>query len=109
MLPGAQQGGGNVVGELLKGEETFYEWNHYPDGDIYDNETHSQYYYHAHREEEHGYFHTFVRHSGMPDGMTPAEITSDEEWPKGDGRLSHLISIPMDPQGLPLALFTTNR
>ena len=41
--------GANVVGELLKGEGKFYEWNHYPDGDIYDNETHSQYYYHAHR------------------------------------------------------------
>ena len=101
--------GANVVGELLKGEGKFYEWNHYPDGDIYDNETHSQYYYHAHREEEHGHFHTFVRQSGMPDGMTPAENTSDEEWPEGDERLSHLISISMDPQGLPLALFTTNR
>lgn len=101
--------GANVVGELLKGEGTFYEWNHYPDGDIYDNETHSQYYYHAHRENEHGHFHTFVRQSGMPDGMIAAENTSDEEWPDGDERLSHLISISMDPQGLPLALFTTNR
>lgn len=101
--------GANIVGELLKGEGTFYEWNHYPDGDIYDNETHSQYYYHAHREEKHGHFHTFVRHSGMPDGMTPAENTSDVEWPEGDERLSHLVSISMDPQGSPLALFTTNR
>lgn len=101
--------GANVVGELLKGEGTFYEWNHYPDGDIYDNETHSQYYYHAHREGEHGHFHTFVRHSGMPDGMVPVENTSDEEWPTGTDRLSHLIAISMDPQGLPLALFTTNR
>lgn len=103
------KGGGNVVGELLKGEGTFYEWNHYPDGDIYDNETHSQYYYHAHREGEHGHFHTFLRQSGMSDGITPAENTSDEEWPKGDERLSHLIAISMDPNGLPLALFTTNR
>jgi hypothetical protein len=101
--------GANIVGELLKGEGTFYEWNHYPDGDIYDNETHSQYYYHAHREEEHGHFHTFVRHSGMPDGMIPVENSSGEDWPEGDERLSHLIAISVDPQGLPLALFTTNR
>ncbi|MGB1547173.1 MAG: DUF6969 family protein, partial [Alphaproteobacteria bacterium] len=39
--------GDNVVGELLRGHETFYEWNHYPKGDAYDSETHSQYYYHA--------------------------------------------------------------
>ena len=104
-----EKGGGNVVGEVLKGEGTFYEWNHYPDGDVYDNETHSQYYYHAHREGEHGHFHTFMRHSGMSDGVTPIENTSEEEWPKGDERLSHLIAISMEAKGLPLALFTTNR
>ena len=26
----------NIVGELIKNEATFYEWNHYPDGDVYD-------------------------------------------------------------------------
>ena len=34
----------NIVGELIKNVETFYEWNHYPDGDIYDSITHSQFY-----------------------------------------------------------------
>ena len=51
--------GANAVRELLKGEGTYYEWNHYPDGNIYDNETHSQYYYYAYRENEHDHFHTF--------------------------------------------------
>ena len=30
------KGGSNLVGELLRGADKFYEWNHYPDGDIYD-------------------------------------------------------------------------
>ena len=40
--------GGNIVGEVLRGQGTFYEWNHYPKGDVYDSETHSQHYYHTH-------------------------------------------------------------
>ena len=34
----------NVVGEVLRGQGEFYEWDHYPEGDVYDFETHSQYY-----------------------------------------------------------------
>ena len=68
----------NIVGELLKGEGTFYEWNHYPDGDVYDRDSHSQYYYHAHaageRRGEHGHFHAFLRPGGMPPGIAPAPV-----------------------------------
>jgi hypothetical protein len=28
--------GDNVVGELLRGTDTFFEWDHYPKGDVYD-------------------------------------------------------------------------
>ena len=58
----------NIVGECLSGQGTFYEFDHYPNGDVYDRETHAQYYYHAHRgcAGEHGHFHTFLRASGMP-------------------------------------------
>ena len=49
----------NIVGELLRGQEEFFEWDHYPDSDKYDFEDHGQYYYHAHPKEErpgeHGY------------------------------------------------------
>ncbi|HSR70967.1 MAG TPA: hypothetical protein VLL72_01180, partial [Kiloniellales bacterium] len=63
--------GDNVVGELLRDHDTFYEWDHYPPGDVYDRESHAQYYYHAHPPEqrfpgEHGHFHTFLRPKGMP-------------------------------------------
>src|SRR3546814_14192456 len=73
----------NLVGELLKNNGTFYEWDHYPPGDVYDHETHGQYYYHAHAADqrfdgEHGHFHTFVRPKGMPPGVRPAPPRSEE-------------------------------
>ena len=41
----------NIVGEVLREPDEFFEWDHYPEGDVYDFETHSQYYYHAHPPE----------------------------------------------------------
>jgi hypothetical protein len=103
----------NIVGELLKGAETFYEWNHYPDGDVYDRGSHSQYYYHAHaageRPGEHGHFHTFLRPQGMPAGIAPAAVADYEPPDDPDDALSHLVAISMDPKGFPIKLFTTNR
>jgi len=104
------KGGLNIVGEVIKGVETFYEWDHYPDGDIYDDETHAQYYYHAHREGEHGHFHTFLRKKGIKNGVEPVPYDGEEEWPtEEDDILSHLIAISMDSAGFPIQLFTTNR
>jgi len=104
-----KKGGLNIVGEVIREAETFYEWNHYPDGDIFDPDSHSQYYYHNHREGEHGHFHVFLRQPGMPKGTRPVKNTTDEAWPKGKEALSHLIAISMDDYGFPLAIFTTNR
>lgn len=105
--------GDNIVGELIKGIETFYEWNHYPDGDIYDSVTHSQFYYHAHPPEErpgeHGHFHTFIRPKGMPDDVRPAPVAEYEPPDDPDDALSHIIAVSMDNAGLPMKLFTTNR
>ncbi len=103
----------NVVGELLRDSGTFYEWNHYPDGDVYDPVSHSQYYYHSHpkdqRSDEHGHFHVFLRPKGMPPGIEPAPL-DDYEPPEGDNdALCHLIAISCDQGGAPMKLFTTNR
>ena len=82
-----QKAGLNIVGEVLRDAlnrgETFYEFNHYPADDVYDRETHAQYYYHAHRGEsgEHGHFHTFLRPQGMPAGVAPIEHPASEPWP----------------------------
>ena len=103
----------NLVGELLRDIETFFEWNHYPDGDVYDTETHSQFYYHAHPQElragEHGHFHTFLRPQGMPKGIFPAPVPDFEAPDEANDALSHLIAISMDQFGVPIRLFTTNR
>ena len=112
-----RKGDSNVVGELLRGAGTFYEWDHYPKGDVYDHETHAQYYYHAHPAEtradiygpEHGHFHTFLRPRGMPAGVRPLDLP-DYVPPEGDNdALSHLVAISMDRAGYPIRLFTTNR
>ncbi len=91
-----EKGGLNIVGEVLKGQGTFYEMEHYPRGDVLDQETRGQYYYHAHRPEapEHGHFHTFLR---VPDGEHDEDQTM------------HLIAISMDAWGYPVSLFSTNR
>jgi hypothetical protein len=103
----------NVVGELIKNAEAFYEWDHYPDGDVFDSETNSQFFYHAHpadlRVGEHGHFHTFLRPAGMPAGITPAPLADYEPPKDADDALSHIIGISMDSFGVPICLFTTNR
>lgn len=102
----------NVVGELLKGHDGFYEMNHYPDGDVFDRDSHAQYYYHAHREGgvEHGHFHTFIRGQGIPGTLQPlAAPAGSEPWPSGDEAIAHLIAVSMDAWGQPIGLFACNR
>ena len=105
--------GDSVVSELLRGYGTFYEWDHYPKGDVFDGKSSSQYFYHAHpggfRDVEHGHFHTFVRSKGMPRGMKPMRRKSRDKWPMGDDALTHVVAISMGSKGEPLRLFTTNR
>lgn len=107
----------NVVAEILKHHSEFLLWDHYPDGDVYDWQSHSQYYYHAHPPEhranvwgeEHGHFHTFLRPKGFPIGVSPAPIEG-ASTPDGDNdALAHLIAVSMNKQGFPVRLFTTNR
>ncbi|MCB1913681.1 MAG: hypothetical protein KDG53_17605 [Rhodocyclaceae bacterium] len=105
------RGGLNVVGEVLRGQADFVEMEHFPEDDVFDPDSHAQYYYHAHRGAvEHGHFHTFIRAKGMPPGAAPIEWPlANEAWPKGDDAISHLIAISMDAWGDPIGLFATNR
>ena len=98
------------VSEMLRGQGRFYELEHYPSEDVFDRETQSQYYYHAHRGVgEHGHYHTFLRAPGMPEGVAPLPYSGAETWPGGDETISHLIAISMDAYGRPTALFAVNR
>jgi hypothetical protein len=127
--------GTTPLAEALQGATPIYEWRHYPAGDIYDTDTHAQYFYHAHPPgerkalagggEEHGHFHTFLRARGMPAGVSPLlmpefAVANNPAAPKaplipsapaGDESepWSHLVAIAMDATGAPLRFFTTNR
>lgn len=107
-----EKAGSNVVAEVLRGQGAFYEWNHYPEGDAVDWETHSQYYYHAHADNErlgeHGHFHTFLRYDGMPEGLGPVPL--DFPQAENEDRIgAHIIAVSMDAKGFPIRLFTVNR
>jgi len=103
----------NIFGIILKHQRSFSILDHYPQGDVYDPESHAQWYYHAHdkseRPFEHGHFHTFLRGRGMADGIKPVPLPNYR--PKDDpyDLVSHLIAVSMDSTGRPIGLFTTNR
>lgn len=107
----------NIVGEVLKGQGEFFEWDHYPPGDVYDNETHSQHYYHAHPPEgrsekygpENGHFHTFLRPKGMPANIKPANVPDYKKPKDPNDALTHFVGISMNQAGFPIRIFTTNR
>lgn len=107
-----EKAGSNVVIELMRGHRSLRDWEHYPDGDVYDCESRAQYYFHAHpkdeRPGEYGHFHTFLRQEGMPAGMRPAETAGDAGLDDGD-TLSHIIAVSVDESGNVIGLFTTNR
>ena len=106
------KGGVNIVGEVLKGQGTFFEMTHYPLDDVFDKDSHSQYYYHAHRggELEHGHFHTFLRGAGIPAALSMLDYPqASEPWPRGDKAIAHLVAISMDAWGYPSGLFACNR
>lgn len=104
-----RKSGSNVVAEVLRGQGAFVELESYPKGDVYDPETHAQYYYHAHRKGEHGHFHTFLREAGMPGDCRPADQSEAPFMKERDDKISHLIAISMNREGFPIRLFTTNR
>jgi hypothetical protein len=106
-----ERAGRNVVGEVLRGHGEFYEMNHYPPDDVFDENSHAQWYFHAHRGgTEHGHFHLFLRAAGMPAGCAPvAHEGVSEPWPAGAEALSHLVAVSMDAWGRPQGLFCTNR
>ena len=120
--------GDNLLRELMAGSAVMSEWRHYPAGEVYDPDSHSQYFFHAHpgraspAATERGHFHTFLRAEGMPAGVTPlvlpelavADVPTvpPQAAPLKRGKrdeVSHLIAIAIDFRGEPVRLFTTNR
>lgn len=115
VLGNAQQ---NVVSDLIRFTSDFKEWDHLPEDDVHDHQSHSQYYYHTHSKlddpgymhnTEHGHFHTFLRAKGMPKDIKPAPLDLRTNSKAETDPVSHIVGIGMDGYGRPINLFTTNR
>ncbi len=94
----------NLVLDVLRGSDAFVEWDHYPSGDVYDEHSGCQYYFHAHApgdrdDGDFGHFHTFM------------DVRERRRRSSGasKARLTHMVGISMTPTGFPVRLFTTNR
>jgi hypothetical protein len=94
------QAGLSAPARLLPAGEQFVEWVQYPAVEALDKHSGWKFYYHAHPRferlaRENGHFHIFV--------------PGPDDVHDGAALFSHLIGISVDPQGLPLRLFTTNQ
>ncbi len=116
-----------ILGALATHPGLLAEWQHYPPGEVYDPQTHAQYFYHVHppsqhSPHEHGHFHTFLRAEGMPTGVAPlilpetavahTSTAPPQAPPLKHGRrdeVSHLVGIALNRGGEPIRMFTTNR
>ena len=83
--------GSNLVLKIMDGKKyKFDPMVHYPfDGGIVDPKTNSRVFFHTHRKNEYGHFHTFVEDD--------------------NGNLIHLVLISMNKKGEPIGLSTVNR
>ncbi len=89
---------------LLAGAARAVPFRHYPEGDVYDFTSHSQFYYHVHRGNEFGHLHLFLRPKGMPAGLLPTVPVPD-----APDAPCHLVAVGFDADGAVSELFTTNR
>jgi hypothetical protein len=124
------QSGSTILQQAAGGSGDIAPWQRYPAGEVYDPNSHCQYFYHSHgasehtgsaEPSEHGHFHLFLRAEGIPAGITPLVLpelaVADAPLPpqsapvKRGGRdeVVHLVAIAMDARGEPVRLFTTNR
>lgn len=99
--------GHTVVSRVTGREGPVPLWDHFPEEDVYDHDTASQYYFHVHDkpvcEGEVGHFHFFLREPAFPLDVVPARATEDPS-----GHIAHLVAMSVDRQSHPLQLFVTN-
>lgn len=91
IITGLKKEGSSITKKTLNHKKYVKDSSvHYPyDGSVEDTETHCQVFFHAHRDDEYGHFHTFINNT--------------------KGELVHLIMISMDKKGTPTAISTLNR
>ncbi|MGC8536992.1 MAG: DUF6969 family protein [Rhizomicrobium sp.] len=101
-----EKSGSNLVAEVLGGHD-FIAYDHYPPDDVYDPQSHAQYYFHAHPPDRgprsnYGHFHTFLGSAAISDQVSAVSGLPQKAAP------AHLIAISMSREGRPVGLFTTN-
>lgn len=106
----ATAGHGSLIQSWVRGASVV-ALEHYPPGGIVDRLRGSQFYYHCHRAggPEHGHVHLFwhATRSGRRRHLGRAQAgKTGGDWIRGAP--SHLVSIGLDPRGLPVTLFTVN-
>ncbi len=106
--------GMSVVSEVLRGQGDFLVWSRYPQGDVFDTETHCHYFYHAHdaremAEGENGHFHLFMRPEGIIPGLEPWDLPGAKIPEDRAARFVHIGAISVDAKGRAIRIFTTNR
>ncbi|MBI3520387.1 MAG: hypothetical protein HY062_13680 [Bacteroidetes bacterium] len=90
IITGLKKEGSSITRKTLNHKKYVKDSSvHYPNEDsIEDLETHCQVFFHAHRDDEYGHFHTFINNK--------------------NAELVHLIMISMDKKGNPTAISTVN-
>ncbi|GAB4187834.1 MAG: hypothetical protein Tsb0015_07040 [Simkaniaceae bacterium] len=88
----------NILTEVTGGKLDVKKLAHYPKGDVFDNDTLAGYFYHSHREKEHGHFHIFFGN----DKFGGNGLLLDKPY-------THIIAISVDHLGNPKSLFTVNQ
>src|ERR1700690_1923905 len=106
----------SVVARLLRDQGTFFEWDHFPAGDIYDPVSGAQYFYHAHGSAPKNVGQDAKFHNLLPAAQSGAQRPASEHGhfhtflrPSGSDVPCHVIAIAMDYHGRPNRLFTVNR
>ena len=108
--------GEHLLHDLLEGQLP-HQWQHYPENDAIDRDRGFQWFYHSHSPEdrpdatEHGHFHLFARRplwSRRMQSKAERDFAALTGHPDNHVATRHLLTIGMDPKGLPISLFTVN-
>ncbi|MDE2307904.1 MAG: hypothetical protein KGJ97_06380 [Xanthomonadaceae bacterium] len=108
--------GEHLLHHLLDGQVP-HQWQHYPEDDAIDRDRGYQWFYHSHSPEdrpdatEHGHFHLFARRplwSRRLQSKAERDFAALTGHPDNRVATRHLLTVGMDPKGLPVSLFTVN-
>lgn len=87
----------------------FVQWEHYPEGDLFDPDSGVLVFYHAHAPDdrdaaENGHFHCFVARARLRRRAKPLARGA-----RGERALCHVAGVSVDAEGVPRELFTTSQ